>query len=246
MSTKQIQWIKGTDQLPPDQKERPLLINGSLNIGNWSKHHELFMTERGDFFPEDQVEWLGEVVDAEKVVWTFDQLFLAMTRAEMETHYDGSEAFLYISEILKLVNQLNISDRRERLFQEATALLTPLLEWGHEQKDIPIGTSITTAILDRAKAWTEYFRKRTSYPVNVSLYIQLKDYVLSAWSASCVKKDDGQYFAADNGRRFIYFNGDPCGNNFLHLRTDGDTRTVFNGIVHDIEQLKLIMELSFI
>lgn len=43
----------------------------------------------------------------------------------------------------------------EQWKREATVLLDPLLNWGHAQKDIPLGSSVTIEILRRARLYTE-------------------------------------------------------------------------------------------
>lgn len=45
--------------------------------------------------------------------------------------------------------------RLEQWKNEASLLLDPLFNWGHAQKDIPLGSSVTTEILRRAKKFTE-------------------------------------------------------------------------------------------
>lgn len=45
-------------------------------------------------------------------------------------------------------------------------------------------------------------------------------------------KNDGQYIAANNQKRFIYLNFDSRRNiTYMNIREDGDTRTAFNGYI---------------
>lgn len=46
-------------------------------------------------------------------------------------------------------------EQLEQWKAEAKLLLDPLLEWGQAQKDVPLGGSITSEILRRAKLYTE-------------------------------------------------------------------------------------------
>lgn len=56
---------------------------------------------------------------------------------------------------------LKIQQAEERIKQleqwkkEAKLILDPLLDWGQEQKDIPLGKDVTVEILRRAKLYTE-------------------------------------------------------------------------------------------
>lgn len=43
----------------------------------------------------------------------------------------------------------------EQWKKEATMLLDPLLDWGHAQKDIPLGNDVTVEVLRKAKRYTE-------------------------------------------------------------------------------------------
>ena len=86
------------------------------------------------------------------------------------------------------------------------------------------------------------------------LYDQLKDWITENLPDYIIPKDDGQYFMANskNGKRFISFNSVPMDSNselsrgktYLGIREDGDTRTVFNGKVNSVDDLKLIWELT--
>lgn len=58
-----MRWIKGIDRQP--KKEVFIRIEGTKAIGHWSTHHKMFINESGDFFPEDQIEWLDESLPAD-------------------------------------------------------------------------------------------------------------------------------------------------------------------------------------
>lgn len=58
-----MQWIKATERLPKSGDEVFIKIEGTRSIGAYKKHHDLFMSVSGDFFPADQVEWLDEADD---------------------------------------------------------------------------------------------------------------------------------------------------------------------------------------
>lgn len=63
----------------------------------------------------------------------------------------------------------------EQWKKEANLLLDPLLEWGHAQKDIPLGSSITSEILRRAKLYTAAEAKADRYEKALRLIEQMSD-----------------------------------------------------------------------
>lgn len=63
-----MRWIKGIDRQP--KKEVFIRIEGTKAIGHWSTHHKMFINESGDFFPEDQIEWLDESLPADDMTTT--------------------------------------------------------------------------------------------------------------------------------------------------------------------------------
>lgn len=65
----------------------------------------------------------------------------------------------------------------------------------------------------------------------------------SAMGKYNLTKDDGQYVAFDNGKRFYKLNFDDK-NVFLGIREDGNTRTVFNGIIRNFEDFKKVDDLT--
>lgn len=74
------------------------------------------------------------------------------------------------------------------------------------------------------------------------LYEELKERV-SNFQGWKVRQDDGQYFKADNGKKFISFNCEQKEMAWLGIREDCDTRTVFNGVVYSIEDFKTVLSL---
>ncbi len=66
------------------------------------------------------------------------------------------------------------------------------------------------------------------------LYEKLKERILG-YKGYKQTTDDGQYFAADNGKRFVTFNCEVKEYAWLGIREDGDTRTVFNGCVYSVD-----------
>lgn len=66
-------------------------------------------------------------------------------------YYDGAEKY---AELWQAAEQWK---------REAKLLLDPLLEWGQAQKDIPLGISITSEILRRAKLWQAAEAKAARY-----------------------------------------------------------------------------------
>lgn len=54
-------WVKGIDRIP-EKGKGPVHIKvfGTPSIGNYNRHHEMFIDDAGDFFPPDQVKWLDE------------------------------------------------------------------------------------------------------------------------------------------------------------------------------------------
>lgn len=76
------------------------------------------------------------------------------------------------------------------------------------------------------------------------LYDQLKNWLIGI-GAGGITKNDGQYFAINNGKRFIAYNCDlKFGKTWFGIREDGDTRTVFNGTVETLEDAKRIWTLT--
>lgn len=63
----------------------------------------------------------------------------------------------------------------EQWKKEAKLLLDPLLEWGQAQKDIPLGSSITSEILRRAKLYTAAEAKIERYEKALKLIEQMSD-----------------------------------------------------------------------
>ena len=55
-----------------------------------------------------------------------------------------------------------------------------------------------------------------------------------------VTKNDGQYLAFNNGKRFYGFNFDSENRTFFGIREDGDTRYVFNGMIENYDEFKII------
>jgi hypothetical protein len=58
-----------------------------------------------------------------------------------------------------------------------------------------------------------------------------------------VLKDDGVYFKAGNDKRFVAFKWEN-GVALLSIREDGDTRTVFSGIITTIADFKKVWQLT--
>jgi hypothetical protein len=59
--------MKASQRLPQAHEKLFIKIEGTMSIGVWHPHHELFMDDSGDFHPPDQVEWLDE--SGEKEDW---------------------------------------------------------------------------------------------------------------------------------------------------------------------------------
>ena len=74
------------------------------------------------------------------------------------------------------------------------------------------------------------------------LYDDLKE-AISKFHGWKVTKDEGQYFQADNGKKFISFNCDCKEYAHLGVRDDGNTRTSFNGVVYSVSDLRTILSL---
>jgi len=66
---------------------------------------------------------------------------------------------------------------------------------------------------------------------------------ISNFNGWCVKQDDGQYFKADNGKKFISFNCEFKEMAHLGIREDGDTRTCFNGVVYSLQDFNTVLSL---
>lgn len=71
-------------------------------------------------------------------------------------------------------------------------------------------------------------------------YTNLKNEILSRPRMIITKDDGTQYFAANDGKRFYSFNYDLIGLVFLGIREDGNTRTVFNGIITNMNAFSII------
>jgi hypothetical protein len=61
-------WMKASQRLPQAHEKLFIKIEGTMSIGVWHPHHDLFMDDSGDFHPADQVEWLDESA-GEKAEW---------------------------------------------------------------------------------------------------------------------------------------------------------------------------------
>ena len=55
-----MKWQKGTEKTPTNSLYINCKLNDSPSVMYYSKHHDMFINESGDFFPIDQVEWLDE------------------------------------------------------------------------------------------------------------------------------------------------------------------------------------------
>jgi hypothetical protein len=89
-------------------------------------------------------------------------------------------------------------------------------------------------------------QRKMSKQVLNDLYLALMEWLKEL--DLVIKIGDGQYGSAEtkNGKRIVNFNCDDkvsfvC---FFGIREDGNTRTVFNGVVRTLNEAKLIWELT--
>lgn len=82
-----------------------------------------------------------------------------------------------------------------------------------------------------------------STPYYHPLYMDLKSLINSFSGGWKITTDDGQYFAASNGKRMIQINCEIAEEAYLGIREDGGTRTAFNGRVYNIDDFRKIMSL---